>query len=183
MELVVTQLLNGCFLGGPKNMSFTTSLNNSDYHITIDQLGKRVITITSLSEKYKDYLSIYYLLTSLLMLFDGVFYPVISAFDGTDITASWERRELRCYHSADFILTYGTKLIDFENVLSDTIFQKWNALRIELDIIHNMVLYCLSSVEIPKDIQCAFMIEAFEGLIELICAKDSNFIMPSVQKG
>lgn len=66
------------------------------------------------------------------------------------------------------MLGSSSRLLDFHKVLDGEILLRWIDLRKELDIIHNMVLYCLSDVEMPKDMQCAFMIEAFEGLKELV---------------
>lgn len=183
MKLVVVQFPNNGYLGGPESASFSISLNNNECSITINQLGKREIIIEAIPGNYKDVLSVYYSLVSLLMLLDGQFYPIQSAFDGTDITSSFKQRELECYSSADFILKYGVRLSGFGDVIDKVFFQKWVNLRADLDIIHNMILYCLSSVKIPKDIQCAFIIEAFNGIFELISSKDSSFIQPSVPKG
>lgn len=111
------------------------------------------------------------------MLFDGHFYPVVSVFDGdTEITQSWNRRALPSYTSADFMLGAGNHLVDFETILDGELFQTWCGLKEELDLIHNMVLYCLSSVQMPKDMQCAFMTEAFEGLAELVTQKKPEIV-------
>ena len=79
----------------------------------------------------------------------------------------------------------SSRLLDFHKVLDDEILLGWIDLRKELDIIHNMVLYCLSDVEMPKDMQCAFMIEAFEGLKELVKNKKSEikFVEAKFEKG
>lgn len=52
-----------------------------------------------------------------------------------------------------------------------------------MDIIHKMVLYSLSSVKMPKDMQCAFMIEAYEGLSQLISTRNTDYKLPKAQKG
>lgn len=168
------------FLGGPKTKAFAVSINDMGYEVTIDQLGQREITISSSSDNYDNLLSVYYNLETLLMLFDGQFYPVIKAFDGADITNSWNKRSLPCYSSADFMIGVSNRLLDFDEVLDESLFKKWCSLRSELDIVHNMVLYCLSSVEMPKDMQCAFMTEAFEGLCELINNRNPLFELPRV---
>ena len=156
MELAITQMPENGFLGGPKTNSFSVGINDVRYDVTINQLGRREITISSSSGQYEDLLSVYFNLETLLMLFDGQFYPVIKAFDGTDITASWKKRSLACYTSADFMIGSGNKLLEFDTILNDTLFQNWYTLKAELDIVHNMVLYCLSSVKMPKDMQCFY---------------------------
>lgn len=182
MELIITQMPENGFLGGPKTNSFFVGINDLRYDVIINQLGQREITISSPSGKYEDMLSVYYNLETLLMLFDGQFYPISNAFDGTDITASWKKRSLPSYASADFMIGLGNKLLDYDTILDDILFQNWCSLRAELDLVHNMILYCLSSVKMPKDMQCAFMTEAFKGVCELIHNKHPSFSLPLNQK-
>lgn len=178
MELVIIQQPENGILGGPKDKSFLISLNNANYDIAIKQLCQREIFISTNDGIYEDMLSVFYTLETLLMLFDGHFYPTIKAFDGTEITSSWNKRSLSSYRSADFMLGSGNKLIEFDAVVDAQLFQNWHALKKELDLIHNMVLYCLSSVEMPKDMQVAFLIEAFKGVCELIHVRNPNFALP-----
>jgi len=180
LNLSITQQPINGILGVPKHKDFAVSVNNTAYNISIDQQCQRVLSISSPAGKYEDATSIYYSLVTLLMLFDGHFYPVVNAYDGTDITESWNKRALPCYSSADFMLGNGNKLIEFDAILDAKLFQNWCALKKELDLVHNMVLYCLSSVEMPKDMQVAFMTEAFIGICELIHAKDPSFKLPKV---
>lgn len=185
MELTITQRLKNGFLGGPKNKSFSLHYNNTYYTLKINQLGMRQIIIAS-SEggTIKDMFEIYFSLETLLMLLDGQFYPIISVFENDiEITRSLERRILPSYYSADFMVGAGNNLVDFDMVLELQLFLNWLNLREELDLIHKMVLYCLSNVEMPKDMQCAFMTEAFEGLGELIHKKEPQFILPKIKSG
>ncbi len=175
MNLSITQQPTNGILGGPKHKGFAVSVNNTAYNISIDQQCQREVSISSPAGKYEDATSIYYSLVTLLMLFDGHFYPVVNAYDGTDITESWNKRALPSYSSADFMLGTGNKLIEFDQILDAQLLQNWCALKKELDLVHNMVLYCLSSVEMPKDMQVAFMTEAFKGVCELIHVRNPNF--------
>lgn len=170
MKLVVTQKPENGFLGGPKELTFSMRYGNADYELSIEQCIQRTITIASEGMvSYSDLLEVYYSLETLLMLFDGQFYPVVSAFeDDIEITQSWKKRALPSYSSADFMQGAGNVLINFESVVNADRLMKWISLREELDIIHNMVLYCFSSVQIPKDVQCAFVIEAFKGMSTII---------------
>lgn len=81
------------------------------------------------------------------------------------------------------MLGSSSRLLDFHEVLDDNILLRWIELRKELDIIHNMVLYCLSDVEMPNEIKCAFMIEAFEGLSELIKLKKPEIRFEKAERG
>lgn len=180
MKLTITQKPKDGFLCGPKSKSFSICHNTADYEININQCdGQRTTIVSSESGTYVDTLDIYYSLESLLMLFDGQFYPVVSALDGdTEITQSWKQRALPSYISADFMIGSGNSLINFEAVLNAELFQKWHTLKEELDLIHKMVLYCLSNVQMPKDMQCAFMVEAFEGLAYLVTQRKPEIIFP-----
>lgn len=170
MKLIVIQKPENGALGGPKELTFSMRYGNADYALSIEQAVQRTITIASEGiTAYSDLLKVYYSLETLLMLFDGQFYPVVSAFeDDTEITQSWQKRALPSYSSADFMRGSGNVLAGFETVVNAERLLKWIALREELDIIHKMVLYCFSSVQMPKDVQCAFVIEAFKGMSTLI---------------
>ncbi len=166
-----------------KKNSFSVCYKDASYGIIIEQCGKRKITITSPdSSEYVDTLAVYYTLETLLMLLDGQFYSVVSAFDGeTEITQSWKKRALPSYNSADFMIDSRNSLVGFEDVICTELFEKWVSLKEELDLIHKMVLYCLSNVKMPKDMQCAFMVEAFEGLADLVTHKNPTIQFPKAK--
>ena len=146
------------------------------YDIHINQFGFREIVIESSCNDKDALINLYDDLSTLLMLFDGYFVPVTEfCIDGQNITEDFLKQRAPFYNSADFMHNLSRRLINFSEVLNEDIIHnnediihKWIELRKELDIIHNMVLYCLSDVKMPKDMQCAFMIESFEGLRELI---------------
>lgn len=71
-------------------------------------------------------------------------------------------------------------MINFDEVLSETLFSNWCLIQEELDIVHNTALYCLSRVEMPVDMKCAFLIEAFIGVGEIIQSKKSEFVLPKI---
>ena len=184
MRLKVIQGLEKGFLGGPKQSNFTFFYNNAHYEIMIEQLGERIITISSFdTHTCEDTLRVYYTLETLLMLFDGQFYPIVSATkNDTQITDSWKQLQLPSHNSADFCLGSGNILLDFQPILNERLFYEWIALSEELDINFKMVLYCLSDVKMPVDMKCAFMVEAFLGICELISKKDTDFSLPYVTK-
>ena len=181
MELTITQMPDRGFLGGPKEASFSGSISGASYDITVSQLLRREIKVIT-HGSYEDCLSVYNTIETLLMVIDGQFYPTIKAYDGADITESWNKRRIASYCSADFMIGQDNCLLSFDDVLGSDLFQKWHSIKEELQLIHKMVLYCLSSTDIPVDMKCAFMVEAFLGVAELISTRDSSFILPHVPK-
>jgi len=175
LKLEITQHPLSGFMGGPHIVSFSVPLNKAKYEIRIKQQGKREISIYSEDGCYDDLLFVYYALETLLMLCDGQFYPVTRAFDGTDITSSFVERKLPSHTSADFMVSAAAKLLEFDTVLNESVFLKWVELSEKLDLIHKMVMYCLSAVEMPKDMQCAYMVEAFKGVCELVHNQKPSF--------
>ncbi len=185
MLLKITQKPTNGFLGGPKYNKFTLDANGVNFNIEIQQSVERIICIdSSETNNYKYYLDIFYTLETLLMICDGYFIPTISAFeDEVEITSSWNKRRLSSYSSADFMLGAGNKLIDYSEIINEEMFKKWNDLKSELDLNFKMMLYCVSSVEMPKDMQCAFLTEAFSGIYELAIEKYSDIKVKKASKG
>ena len=185
MNLEVTQQLQKGCLKATENKEISITLNGASYDIVIKQCGVRMISINSISDSDKDLLlDIFNNLNTLLMLFDGKFVPIVKiSVDSQDITQDFSERVIPIYHSADSILGSENILIDFSKILDVQIFSDWIELRKELDIIHNMVLYCLSDLKIPIDMKCAFMIEVFEGLSELIKLKKPEIRFEKAEKG
>lgn len=185
MLLKIIQKPTNGFLGGPQYNKFTLHANGFSFNIEIQQSMTRIICIDSTeANNYKDYLDIFYTLETLLMICDGHFIPTISAFeDDTEITSSWNKRRLPSYSSADFMLGVGNKLIDYSEIIDEEMFMKWYDLKKELDLNFKMMLYCVSSVEMPKDIQCAFLTEAFSGIYELVIEKYVDIKINKIPKG
>lgn len=170
------------FLAGPKQVSFTC-FDEVMCDVIIEQCAARIITISSSEGTFEQLVKVYYTISSLLMLFDGQFLVIESAYaEDADITQSWKECALACYESADFMCGSMNSLIDFTTVVNSKLYKRWNELREHLDIIHNMVLYCLSSVQMPKDMQCSFMIEAFEGLAGLVAKRKPQIAFEKAKK-
>lgn len=183
MEIIVRECPMGDMLGGFFEKTFVVheGLQHVPAEISIEQLGERVITVRTIENgSTYDLHHLYFSLKRLLMLLDGQFYPITSVADGgTEITASIQKKLLSNYRSADFMIGESNCLINFGEALSETLFDNWCMIQEELDIIHNMVLYCLSSVEIPVDMKCAFLIEAFSGVGELVQHRKKGFVLPA----
>ncbi len=182
MNLAITQAPSSGILGGPFKKEFVLTKDGIDYRISVEQMAARKIEITSDNAcDVKSILGIYYRLVSLMMLFDGEFYPIIEAMDGEiDITHSMQKRELASYHSADFMCGTGNTLINPLEVLSAELVNAWEILEAELDMVHKMFLYCVSSVKMPVDMKCAFLTETYIGLAELVASRNTDFVLPHV---
>ncbi len=185
MMLTITQRPTDGALGGPYSKYLRIHHENVDYSISITQCVERCITVeASKNGSLEQTLGMFYSLESLLMLFDGQFYPITKALDGNvDVTHSFQKRTLASRHSADFMRYSGNMMLNFEDALNEGVFLSWLDLRTELDLIHKMVLYCVSDVAMPADMKCAFMVEAFNGVYDLVHAKIPSICIPHIEKG
>ena len=164
----------------------TVEVENEDGTVTNTTEEYTVAVPVSLYQAYTvedasiyDLHHLYFDLKRLIMLMDGQFYPITSVTqDGVEITTSIQKKLLPNYFSADFMIGENNRLINFDEVLSETLFSNWCLIQEELDIVHNTALYCLSRVEMPVDMKCAFLIEAFIGVGEIIQSKKSEFVLP-----
>lgn len=182
MEFIVRECPNNGIFGGSFEKTITAYIvpQHSSAEISIEQLGERIITIHTVEDvSIYDLHHLYFDLKRLLMLLDGQFYPPVSVTqDGVEITTSIKKKLLPNYQSADFMIGENNRLISYEDVLSEAIFSDWCMIQKELDIVHNVILYSLSNVEMPVDMKCAFLIEAFSGMGELIQNRRKDFILP-----
>lgn len=182
MELMVIQQPMPEIIQKGRYKHFVTQRNSSVYDITIEEGVSRKITISSNdAPPYEEKLQVLYDLESLLMLFEGQFHPVLHVYEnGTEITQSWKNRALPSCESADFMKGESNVLLDFSQVLNSRMLTNWRNLQVRLDLIHKMNLYCVSSVRMPVDMKCAFMIESFLGIAELLGEK-KRITLPSVR--
>lgn len=185
MILRITQKLANGVLGGPKHNEFTLNVNGFNFNIRIQQYVERTISIDSCeTDNCKYYLDIFYTLETLLMICDGQFVPTISVFENdVEITSSWHKRALPSHSSADFMLGAGNLLIDYSKVIDEKLFKKWYKLESELDLNFKAMLYCTSSVEMPRDMQCSFLIEAFSEIYEVVIKKYPDIKINIIPKG
>ncbi|MCD8020869.1 MAG: hypothetical protein LUF92_15240, partial [Clostridiales bacterium] len=152
------------------------SINCSIY---IQQKEVRCIEIISEKEVLVDILfDVCQNLEKLLMIFEGRFLPIseLRFYDSEDcsceelkkISDELLERRLDYYNSADYCSCQFNKLINFDKVLSDDIFQKWICLEKELDIALNLMFYSLSTQFATVDLRCAYLIEMAETMIEVV---------------
>lgn len=116
------------------------------------------------------------------MVFDGAFVPLVRAeFDGSpegdggeaEVSQVLARR--LSYFDSDLHSSNipNDKLVNYWDVLTDDLVEKWLYLVEQLDITNQMYLYAMSRSGMPIDIRCAFLIELAEPLIE-ICNKEKG---------
>lgn len=182
-ELRVTEASETGLLGGSHNVRFSFHHENNEYSIDLEQYGTRTITISTQKAITTDkLLFIYYRLKTLLLLLDGQFHDIKYAVeDGVDVTASFKKRELPCYESADFMIGRGNFSVPYSKALSPQVLSNWCDIYQNLDISFSMMLYCISSVKMPIDMKCALMVESFIPLSELIDARTLDFTLPEVK--
>lgn len=165
-------------LGGPKSLEIQLDENIS---VIIEQLGIRIITIISeKGESFRDLYGIFTKLERLLMIFDGRFITLKELVfedlneETTEHLKSYAsdimKTRLSYYNSADFCNYTLDKLLDYEMIITPELFNKWQELLDELDIVHQMFLYATSDSKMPIDVKCAFLIELSEPLVEVVKA-------------
>ena len=187
----ISQQYEKGFLGGPVEHEFEFHDKNGSYHICIEQMGVLNITITSVNPVELTALwNVFSKLDMLLMLFEGDFIPVYTARildNGCEIDNAelWELLNGRVgfYKSADFTIGAHSNFLSFSKVLSSDLLALWIDILNELEILHPMVLYSMSNTGLPVDCKCAFLIEAFEALAELVAMKTSTYALPAVAPG
>ena len=117
-------------------------------------------------------------LETLLMLFDGMFYPIekIIFEDGREentvkfsgIVEELLAKRLNFFESRDFCMNGFLSLLQFQDVLTEERFHKWINLRKQLDIAYSVFMYSLSDSKMPVDTNFAFLVELAEPFVELL---------------
>ena len=128
MEFIVRECPNNGILGGPFEKTITAYIGqqHSLAEISIEQFGERIITVHTVEDaSIYDLHHLYFDLKRLIMLMDGQFYPITSVTqDGVEITTSIQKKLLPNYFSADFMIGENNRLINFDEVLSETLFSR-----------------------------------------------------------
>ncbi len=145
--------------------------------ISIQEVGKRIITLSCDDEiKVTELYSLLLKLERLLQIFDGAFVQLenISIYGTEDkkhynaMGTHLKVQRLRCFSSASFVTVQSDRILNYENVLSERIFDSWQILLEELGVVNQMYLYATSDCGFTNDVKCAFLVELAESLIEII---------------
>ena len=161
-------------------------------HITVEQATERTITVTAITDVSTQTLySILIHMELLLMIFDGRFISLDELMFSNSDSLSENRlvaysrhikmRRLSYFDSSEFCKYAMNKLIDFDEIITSELFEKWEQLHSKLDIVHNMFLYSLGNNGITTDVKCAMLLEHAEPLIEII--NEYKKLFPSLKPG
>lgn len=165
--------------GGPFLVEFETK---EGIKVKINQCVERTIQISS--QKETSHMTLYEELTrveKLLMVFEGKFCYLKSLdFSGThesdrlfESTSNLIGSRLAYYNSRDVLSSRDT-FVKFHEVLTDVVYEKWTSILEDLDIAFQVYLYSLCANNMPVDVNCAFIIEMAEPMIELV-KKNTNY--------
>lgn len=169
MELKVIQINDNGIFGGPYLNDFEYVYNNTNYRVKIEQNIKREILIgTDKTVKCSELVEMESFIEQLLFVFDGRFYPIESAkmmnkmesstVYQNEVDAYFDNRP-PIYQSID-ICRYGLmKLVNFKNIDLFNALLEFAHVSDELDIVFNILLYCLSDINMPVDCKISSMIE------------------------
>lgn len=183
-SLVATFKSDKLILGGPHSVECDAG-NTKELHIKVEQDGIRKINITAIADVSVFALyAIFTRIERLLMLLDGTFIPLYEMkFSESDTVKekmlnscanNLKKQRLSYFSSADFCGYQMNKLLDFSSIFTTELFEKWEELLTELDVVHQMYLYSMSKSGITVDVKCAFLIELSEPLVEIV-KKHTNF--------
>jgi len=171
-------------LDGPHEAEFDI-IKDNHFHIKVSQYGIRKITVTSDEDiSVFELYALFSRIEKLLMLLDGTFISLseiqLSKSDIVDekVLRACEKHFMKgrasYFLSADFCNYSADKMLGFDFIITADLFDRWEKLLDELDIVHQMYLYALSRSKMPVDIKCAFLIELAEPLVEIV-KKYTNF--------
>lgn len=145
--------------------------------ISIQEIGKRIIILSCDDEiEVTELYSLLLKLERLLQIFDGAFVPIEDiTILGTDeknsynaVVTHFMTQRLRYFSSASFVAVQSDRLLNYEDVLSERLFDQWQLLLEELGVVNQMYLYATSDCGFTNDVKCAFLVELAESLIEII---------------
>ncbi len=162
--------------------------------IETEQVGVRKITVKADRPVYWfSLLTPLYEFERLLAIFDGSFIPIKDicfmrsgdpAKGGEEGCNTAKKRaleqRLKYFSSSDWSASMEG-LVDFWDVLTPELFEKWRCLLDELDIANQVYLYVLSANGMPKDLLLAFMVELAEPLVEIVNIERGRY--PSLEPG
>lgn len=189
--LSATIIKDGGLLGTHNSLSISHRAIDDFFSISISQNGIRTIEVrSSAPTRACNLWSLLHDILRLCMLFEGEFLQMDSAVfylnedkvEWSDkLTEEYRRRTLPIYNSADYTKGSTSEFVCPLDALSDDVMNRWVDIESELDIVHPMVLYGMSNLEVPVDLKTALLVEAFEPLFELIKQHHADFTMAPAQ--
>lgn len=189
-EMEIKQITQWKQAKGQSDYELEHVKDNNKFRIIITQNDKeRTFRLSSENELKIDEVFLEFInIEKLIMLFEGIFWNIkeitfspISPLFCDELAEECKRRRLSYFETDKLFFWENQKLVDFSNLLTNDLLNKWEKILEDLDIIHQMYLYNLAETKIPKEIKLATMIEVFEPLVELI--KDYNHFFVSLSPG
>lgn len=176
---------DGVLLSGPHICNLTIE-KECKFLVEIEQFGFRKITVTSEQDVPADKLiTIFSRIERLLILFDGVFVSLfqIEFTDSNNATEEclkacgnhYMNNRLKYHTSFKFCNIECDRLVNFQDVLTVQLYERWGDILEELGIVHQIYLHFMSDNHMPVDVKCAFLIELAEPLVEIVQAFTDNF--------
>lgn len=173
----------GLALSGPHEACINMRCGNIAYEVDIKQYRTREITVVAAEPvPWSSIQTPLFLIERLLMVFDGAFVPLASVEfggspdgDGGEAEGAQVLAQRLSYFDSDLCSSNipNDKLIDYWDVLTGDLVEKWLSLVGQLDIMNQMYLYIMSKSGMPIDFRYAFLIELAEPLIEM-CNKEKG---------
>lgn len=183
-EMEIKQITQWKQAKGQSDYELEHVKDNNKFRIIITQNDKeRTFRLSSENELKIDEVFLEFInIETLIMLFEGIFWNIkeitfspISPLFCDELAEECKRRRLSYFETDKLFFWENQKLVDFSNLLTNDLLNKWEKILEDLDIIHQMYLYNLAETKIPKEIKLATMIEVFEPLVELIGEHESFF--------
>lgn len=154
-------------LPGPYSCSFS----NDNLSISVNQNGRRNISVIAKNETNADELiTAYQGIEKLLMLLDGRFIPLdeFHITNAEDFSQQYVARRPAYSQSADFMQYPDNMLLNFDTILTEDLYKTWLNIIAEADIMHQVFLMATAAHTYANDIKLAFMIETAESLVMLV---------------
>lgn len=189
--LVAKYSLNNGMLKCAQPFSFDLE-EQENIHIQIQEMGIRVISLSC--EKEIEAQRLYSTLLKierLLNVLDGAFIPLDDIIiEGNESKKNYDEliehlkvQRLHYFTPAKFLSVNFDRFLNYENVLSSSLYEEWSILLDELGVVNQVYLYATSDCGLTNDVKCAFLVELAESLIEIIGKSNIHFQRNSRNEG
>lgn len=183
--------MNDEMLRSVEPYEFTLS-ESTKIQVRIEETALRKITISSDNEtKAVNIYSLLLILERLLQIFDGTFVTlkdiiICGAEDDNkykELALQFKAQRLRYFSSTKVATVKYDRLLNYEDVLTEDLFKKWQILLVDLGVVNQMYLYATSDCGFTNDVKCAFLVELTESLMEIIGEENIQVQQLSGEKG
>lgn len=194
MELKIVQTNDDGLFGDCYKNDFEYVYNGVTYRVKIEQCIKRELLIWAEKKvECSELFAMEALIEKLLFIFDGRFYPVESTamIDEKGDSSIYQcevnqyfNNRIPIYDSFSMckypfmrLVKYNYNGMDLANTLV-----AWKCISDELNIVFNMLLYCLSSIQMPVDCKISSIIEMVKPFGEILEKHNNDFKIMRTKK-